>query len=253
MTKIVPFKAHYDRVKTIGKIANLILYVSCFISLSVLIITKIEFSNKASIRDFLNSLLACLSVLYFIANLVQNYFFQSAEFNRKDDFIDNSFKTKISDKNSTGYFSNENIVDGIIKFGVNCFENSFFTKNISSKMLAKESIKSTVVFSLFILIATLGEKELFITLLQIVLPLSIIQQTIKLLVLNLRVKKVFSNFKQIFSSVHKTKRNSLIIDNVLNYEKTLSWASILLDSKTFDKLNPELTIEWERIKSEHGL
>ena len=253
MTKEVPFKANYDRVKAIGKIANFILYLSCFISLIVLIITKMKFSSKDLTQDFLNSLIACLSVFYFFADIIQNYFFQSAEFNRKDDFIDNSFKTKLSEKNSTGYFSNDNIGDGIIKFGVNCFENSFFTKNISSKMLVSESIKSTVVFGLFILIASLGEKELFITLLQIALPLSIIQQTIKLLILNLRVKKVFSNFKQIFSSVHKAKRNSLIIDNVLNYEKTLSWASIQLDSKIFDKLNPQLSIEWERIKSEHVL
>lgn len=253
MTKVVPFKANYDRIKSIGKIANFILYLSCIISLAILIITKIKFSSKESIQDFLNSILACLSVLYFIADIVQNYFLQSAEFSRKDDFIDNSFKTKLSVKNSSGYFSNDNIGDGIIKFGVNCFENSFFTMKTSNKMLVRESIKSTIVFSLFILIASLGEKELFITLLQMVLPLSIIQQTFKLYILNQRVEKVFSTFKQIFSSVHETKRNSLIVDNVLHYEKILSWASIPLDSKIFNKLNPELTIEWERIKSEHDL
>lgn len=253
MTKIVPFKENYESVKTIGKIGSLFLYLSCLISLSILIVTKFDFSSKDTLQDFLNSLLACLSVFYFIADLVQGYLFQSAEFNRKDDFIDNSFKTKLSEKKSKGYFSNDNIEDGIIKLGVNCFENSFFTKNISNKMLIRESIKSTVVFSLFILIAALGEKDLFITLLQIALPLSIIQQTIKLLIQKHLVNKVFSNFKHIFSDINKKKRNSLIINNVLNYEKTLSWASIPLDSNIFDKLNPELTIEWERIKSEHEL
>ncbi|OFY19205.1 MAG: hypothetical protein A2W98_01850 [Bacteroidetes bacterium GWF2_33_38] len=253
MNKIVPFKTYYDRVKAIGNIGTFLLYTSGLMSIAVLIIDKSSFANKEIFQNYLNSLLAVFSVFYFFSNIVQSYFFQNAEFHRKNDFTDNSFKTKLSEKNSVNYFSNDNIENGILKLGVNCFENSFFTRNISGKMMIKESIKSTVILCLFILVAAVTDTRIFMTLLKMALPLSIIQKTVKLLILHQKVSKVFFAFKLIFTDVHEAKRPSLIINNVINYEKSLSWACITLDSKVFNRMNAELSIEWERIKNEHSL
>lgn len=251
MNKIVPFQANYELVKRLGSFATWLLYFSASISIAILAIEKMDLLDKETLQNVLNSVLAFISVIYFLSDMLQDYLFQSAEYNRKDDFIDNSLKTKLSEKNSSGYFSNDDMEAGITKLGVNCFENSFFTRSISNKMLVKESIKSAVIFSLFVLVAIIADNKVSITLLQIALPFSIIQQTIKLFILNKRVSKIFFHFKQIFSDIHENKRNPLIINNVLNYEKTLSWASIPLDSKVFNKFNAELTLEWERIKNDH--
>jgi hypothetical protein len=253
MNKIVPFKTYYNRVKTIGNLGTVLLYTSGLISITVLFIDKNSFQNKEIFQNYLNTLLAVFSVIYFFSNIVQSYFFQNAEHHRKNDFTDNSFNTKLSEKNSTNYFSNDNIETGVLKLGVNCFENSFFTRNVSSKMLIKESTKSAIILCLFVLVAAVTDSEIFMTLLKMALPLTIIQKTVKLLILHQRVSKVFFDFKQIFTNVNETMRPSLIINNVINYEKSLSWACVTLDSKVFDKMNAELSIEWERIKNEHSI
>jgi len=253
MNKIVPFNTYYDRVKRIDNIGTFLLYASGLISIAILLIDKSFFPNKEVFHNYLNSLLAVFSVIYFFFNILQNYFFQNAEFHRKNDFTDNSFKTKLSEKNSTNYFSNDNIENGILKLGVNCFENSFFTRNILGKMVIKESVKSAIILCLFILVAAVTDNRIFVTLLKMALPLSIIQKTVKLLILHQSVSKVFFGFKQIFAYVNEAMQPSLIINNVINYEKSLSWACITLDSKVFKKMNDELSIEWERIKNEHSL
>jgi len=230
-----------------------LLYTAGFIFIVILIIEKLSVPNMAIFQSSLNSILAVLSVIYFIASIVQSYFFQSAEFHRKNDFTDNSFNTKLSEKKSTNYFSNDNIENGIIKLGVNCFENSFFTRNISGKMVFKESIKSTIILGLFILVAAVADNRIFMTLLKMALPLSIIQKTIKLLILHQTVSRVFFDFKKIFTDVKENQRVPLIINNVISYEKTLSWASITLNSKIFNQMNTELSMEWERIKNEHSI
>jgi hypothetical protein len=64
---------------------------------------------------------------------------------------------------------------------------------------------------------------------------------------------VFLNFKKIFSSTKKLKREFLIIDNVISYEKSLSYSSIPLDSTLFNEMNDELSIEWNEMKKNHKI
>lgn len=120
--------------------------------------------------------------------------------------------------------------------------------------MIKESIKSTIILCLFILLlAAVADNRIFMTLLKMALPLSIMQKTVKIIILHQRVSNVFFDFKQIFTDVSKSKRSALIINNVINYGKSLSWACITLDSKVFNKMNAELSLEWKRIKNDHTL
>lgn len=254
MTKIVPHDIDYSTIKKIGKIATFLLYLSAIISLSILIIDKGNFvTSKELYNKNLNSGLGILAILYFLLDIVQNYLFQQAEHNRKNDFIDNSLETKLSEENSQDYYSNDIFAPSIYKLGVNGFENSFFTKNISCKMMPASIIKSVIILVLFLLVIFYTDQTTLISLVQIALPFTIIQQTIRLIIFHFQIKRVFNNYKYIFTSVAKAKRTPLIIDNVINYEKTLSWAGIPLDSKLFEKHNPKLTIDWEALKTKYDI
>ena len=127
---------------------------------------------------------------------------------------------RLSEENSQGYFSNDNFTPSIYKLGVNGFENSFFTKSISSKMIAPNIIKSLIILILFLFVIFYTDQSTLISLVQIVLPFTIIQQTVRLIIFHSHVNKVFDNYKHIYSNVAKTKRGPLIINNVINYEKT---------------------------------
>ena len=131
MIRIVPHDIDYNTIKKIESVAVAILYVSAAISIAVLILDKTNLIvPKDGIIEKLNSSLSIIAIAYFFLDIIQNYLFQQAELNRKNDFIDNSLSTQLSEQNSLGYFSNENFVSFIYdKFNINqAF--SIFTVNI---------------------------------------------------------------------------------------------------------------------------
>ena len=252
MTKHVPYKNDYTLVETNESLSQFILWFSVVISIITLIISKGSFpSCKETIVLFLNSLNCLLAVVYFVSDIVANYLFQMAEAKRRDDFFDNSLSIQLAEANSEGYFSNEHLSHGILKMGVNNFENSFFSKKVSEKMLRPLLIKSAVVLFLFLALAIFTDREILATVLQLVLPFTILQQTIRLLLYNKRIKDVFKHYQKIFSTTTNDKKEQLIIHNMTSYETTLSWACIKVDSKLFDEMNDELSKDWEEIKKKY--
>ena len=167
--------------------------------------------------------------------------------------MDNSLQTQIADANSKEYYTNDDISKGVYKMGVNCFENSFFTKTISSKMLVKQITYTIIIWTVLCCVILTAPNNIFIEVILLTLPFSVANDTKKLYRLHTNVEMVFGNFKKIFSSTKKSKQEALIIDNVISYEKSLSYSSVPLNSKIFDDLNDQLTIGWEGIKKQHNI
>lgn len=250
MTKVVPYKKDFDLVSLVEKISNTILWSSVVISVATIIISysEIQKSTGENLTSILNAVNCIFAVSYFLSDIISNYLFQKAEAKRRDDFFDNSLNTSHSEENSNEYFTNDNITPSIKKMGVNCFENSFFTKSISGKMLKPMIIKSIVVFLLFLILA-IANNHLFVTALQIALPYTIIQQTIRLFVFHNRIENICKRFRQIFTTHNKKTITQSILHNVSSYETTLAWACIKLDSKLFEKWNDKLSEKWNSIKT----
>lgn len=253
MKKIVPFSVNYETIRKINLVGSLILYLSATLAILVIINEKLHLPSKIDTDKFLNSFLSFFSIAYFLQDLIQNYLFQLAEVHRKNDFIDNSFDTTLSDKNSEGYFSNDDLQTGIYKLGVNCFENSFFTKSVSLSMIPAMAIKTIIIVLLFTLISLFADKMPISVLMQVALPLTIIQQAIRLTTFYFRINSIYNQFKTIFSSINSSHRDSYLIINVVNYESTVAWAGILLDSQIFNRLNDSLTEQWTEIKTRHKI
>lgn len=255
MAKVVPHDIFYRRVKSIGTTGDWILYVGTLISLIILavdnnwIAIKIE---KDEIMVLLNSILSIASIAYFILDLIQNFLFQKAESIRRKDFIDNSLATQLSDENSVGYYSNDNVSYGILKMGANCFENSFYTKEITNRMKLPMVIKTGIVVVLFLTAIFFTSHKILSAISQLALPFTIVQQMVRLFFYNARVAKVFEEFKIVFSGT-KPIPTDLLIYPVLEYEATLGWGGILPNSNIFNKLTPELKRKWESIKTTSGI
>ena len=251
MVRKVPHDVDYIRINKISDTAFGLLCISAFFSISIILVEKTSwFTNKSSLTQILNSILAIISLVYFILDITQNYLFQQAELTRKTDFIDNSLKTHLAEENSEGFFSNDEYAPGIIKLGLNSFENTFFSKSIAYKMILPMIIKSSIIILLTLLVIFYTSQSIIISFFQIALPFTILQQTIRLLVFHSRLKTIYSTFKQIFQSTEKEKKADLLLDNTLNYEKTLSWAGISLSSKIFKKNNTVLSAKWNELKQE---
>ncbi len=252
--KIVPYKYDYELVEKNELLSQFILWVSVIISITTFIIFKINFPFcKETAVNLLNRINCFLAVVYFVSDIIANYLFQLAETKRREDFFDNSLKTQLAEATSEGYFSNEHLSPGILKLGVNNFENSFFSKTISSKMLQPMLLKFVLVLFLFLALALFTDRETLTTVLQLVFPFTIIQQTIRLLLFHKRMNDIFKNYQKIFDSTTDGMKEQLIIHNMTSYETTLSWACIKLNSKTFNKVNDELTPKWESMKQKYNI
>lgn len=251
--KVVPFRVNFETLRMINLAGSIILYSSALLTLLIVLDRHFNFLLSNDIQQIMNSVLSFLSIIYFLEDLLQNYLFQLAEVHRRNDFLDNSLETTLADKNSEGYFSNDSLDSGVYKLGVNSFENSFFTKSLTSSMLTPMIIKSTIIILLFIFLVLFTDNVTLSILMQVALPLTILQQSIRLITLHLRVEFVFNQFKMIFSSINSPKQDSYLITNVINYESTLAWGGILLDSNIYNKRNETLSQEWEDIKAKHSI
>ncbi len=130
MEKVVPHAIDYALVSKVDKLNSYVLYVSAVLSLCVILNNHVSINlDKEQFNDVANRILGILGIAYFLIDMMNSYLFQNAEANRKNDFINNSLNTQLSDKNSKDYFSNDSIDIGIYKLGVNCFENCFFFRS----------------------------------------------------------------------------------------------------------------------------
>lgn len=248
MSEKVPQEKYYNWLKKTNVACSSILYVTMIISIFLLILELFKFPQIIRTKEYLNCSLAWLSVVYFVIDSIQGYVFHKAENIRILDFIDNSLDSNFSEKNSRDYYSNDEVQVGIYKLGVNNFENVFFTKCITSKMLSKEYVRLAIVFVVFLSVCIFSSKEFITLIFQTVLPFTIIQQTFKLYKLNSNVKSVFDNYKLIFKSGNEENIIQNIVNNMIIYEKNLSWAGVLLDTGMFNEMNKVLSSEWEEIK-----
>ncbi|MFD2247539.1 hypothetical protein [Pontibacter ruber] len=250
MIRLVPLDVDYKYLNRIDSYLNKLLWFSAGLSLLVFAIDFFHLlpTYNEFLQTTLNSIISILALGYFVLDLVFNYSFQESERKRRKDFIDNSLGTTLAEENSVGYFSNDRTSVGVIKMGVNCFENSLFTKTVSSKMLTPMFIKMCAVILVFLCLALFTNNKTLTTVLQLALPLTIIQQAFKLYFFKKKIDKIFEDFNLIFSATSGNNRDNLIIDNVINYESTLAWGTVLLDSKYFNEVNPALSQKWESMK-----
>lgn len=255
MTKKVPYKKDYDLVSQVESISHLIL-LSAIVIAGITIGIEYCGLEKAEVEYYQNHLttINCFfSVGYFITDIFSNYLFGTAESHRREDFNDNSLNTNFSEENSAEYFTNDNLEPGVLKLGVNCFENSFFTKAVLTKMLKRMVIQSTGIFLLYVALALFTTNHILTIALQLVLPFTYIQQTLRLFILRNRIKAVFKRFQTIFSLANKKSMPQAIIHNVVSYETSLAWASIKTNSDIFEKLNDELSVKWIELKRKYNI
>ena len=120
---------------------------------------------------------------------------------------------------------------------VNGFENSLFTYYISKSMLKSKWLKNIIFAFLILLFAIFGFNSAFVLLIQLSLPLLLLQQAIKHTLFVSRISRVYENYRRLFNDLKqnsdsKNKRPEIIL-TVLDYETTLTYGSILLDTKNY--------------------
>ncbi|MDR2651731.1 MAG: hypothetical protein LBC68_05400 [Prevotellaceae bacterium] len=255
MSKKVPFKNKFDTAKRYSKISTCLLYTS-----TILLIINFTLGY---ITDFPSTIIRCIEIinclviiLFSVFEFVVNYTYFDAESHRREDFVDNSFASLIAENRTDGYYSNDNLKSGLYKMGVNNFESCFFSYYIAKKDLFCLWSKTILISLIFIAIAICGYDKWLIFIIQLSIPVVLLQQSIKHTLFVSRLKNVLGRYRSLFNSLKKDKNkknDSEIIRDILEYEATIAWGNILLDEKTYNKMNVTLSDEWENLKKEYSI
>lgn len=261
MTRYVPHQQIYDQAKKYDGWQTKVLVSATILALASLALNSVKHSvtgfDMGCVIDIVNAVASALSVVYIALDLLVNLKFYKAEKGRRVDFIDHAFDTNFSGDRSKGYYNTSGINIGVYRMTVQAFENTLFTNNSAKKMTTKKWIYAIIILVVFLLSACLGEKAWVNNLLQLAAAGILVQQAIKFQQFSDRIEAIHSDFKTLFSNLKdvadKSKNEGEMVRNVLNYETTLSWGSMILDDDIFKRDNDELSKKWEQMKLDYKI
>ena len=243
------FAITFNTVKKVDCAANALMWISAALMLAELFTESQQYEDATNyIVAFNCFILVVFQILSFYKEVLQ---FKAEKLKRLD-LYDNSFSTKLSETHSEGYYSNDNITSGYLKLAVNNFESVFYTYRIMKEDLCNAVIKAIVISIIFVLVAILGLQNIFILLIQITLPITIVVVSIRYVVTESRVKEICLEYRKLFEKKDSI-RHADILNQLINYTATLTAGSVLLSDRTYNKLNASLSEEWENIKNEFDI
>jgi hypothetical protein len=201
----------------------------------------------------INSLM--IALLVYLDNRA-NYLYTRAEMRRRLDWLDNSFETNFAGKKSQNYFTNEHLSPGLYKLAVNCFENSFHSDFLLSKMLPAIITRTIIIVLCFIASSYFGNSEIIRMFFEIALPALLVQKMIRAIIYSSRISEVHDRFKLLFNDLKNNdfgNKTAEALRDILEYETALAWASTPLSSKDFFKYKDTLAADWEELKTQYKI
>lgn len=233
---------YYNRINFFERILKFIFISNLFLLIPSII--NFKFQNLCF------GISIVLSIIYvIITKAIDIYLKNRAEIERRKTFIKNSFNADITTNNTYNYYNNEE-KESIRKMGVNCFENTFFTKFILDKMVFEETLKIFIVFLFYFVLLTQTKSLKGLALLfgQTLFFLEYFFKFIRFQYFRTQVNHIYDQLYDIFI-ISTTKKENIftarVLDAIMNYECLKYYCKISLSSKIFNKYNPVLSKKWD--------
>lgn len=255
------FAPQYNLFVIIDKIRLCILWIFWFIFILSIVPAVLKLLNvKLNFEDLINTLnIICIICFFVLDIVVENILIPQADSKRRDDFIDNSFGSSFSSNPSIGYFDTMGLQQGLFKAASNLFENCFFTYSLVKAVTIRKTLLPTVVLLSIAVFAYYGFKQVpfALTLLQALFSATVLGNLIKHFILMVRLHSIHDAWITLFQNQdiksNTEKYRTLIYRYWLQYETLHSRIQAGIPDKIFNKLNPNLTKEWEEIKMRYNI
>ena len=251
-----PIRESFKLAKKLDKLSFNILIASAVLTLINFTFTNYftELKYYAEIASNANTVVI---LLYAILKFGISYIIFHTSFDKRADFIDHSFGTSYSAEHSNGYYNNGTVETGILRMGANSFESCFFTYNLSIKSLRSKWVINLAIIIFVISIALQGYNTVLSMVIQLTLPIFLISDAINHSIFCLRMKNILDSYCRLYNDLigesDIKKKEPEIILLVLNYETTLATFNLLVSENTYNKFNPKLSADWEKIKEQYKL
>lgn len=242
-------KSHYDAVSTAETVSDWLFYIAVVLSL---VFPFVEKATHPVAFDWILYLFALAVVLLFGIGLASRlYLVPRAEDMRRQDFFSNAMDVNLTHQRTDGYYNND-LRDPSRRMAAQVLENSHFSKSIILRMLRIERTKTFVYLAIWLLCVIYRGADLgwIVAATQAVFGEQILSKWWRMEWLRMRCEdifgKVFSLFQAETDPLHFSAR---AMEAVTAYESAKANAGVVLSSKVFNKLNDELSTEWDSIKA----
>nr|WP_315219917.1 hypothetical protein [uncultured Duganella sp.] len=249
-----PIRTNYfDIIEDVDKWANRLFLLGALLSIASTFIPETRFPTAFSwVQIFF---LVTVLGLFVIDLAVKLYLSPRAADARAQDFLSHAYGQNLSTTRTQGYYNN-NAPPGMHKIAAQTFENALFTKEISRSMFKRQI--PWVAFYVAIFAVGLACRDTPVTLwcasAQVLFGEQIIVRFARLSWLRARAESIFGELQQLyFTPPSGVAFDTIAMDAYTRYESSKSTAGITLSSRIYEELNPQLTVEWDRLRGIYGI
>ena len=240
-------KKYFSRLENVNKISEILFYMSAIMSFIFIFLDRYSWPITYSVLQI--SFVIMIMAFTLIGIFIRLYFTPLANDKSLKDFLSHAYGESLTHEKTSGYYNND-MSSGNKKMAAQLLENSFFSKEIISKMLVYIRIK-TCIYAILWLICILYRKtdlDFIIIASQVLFGEQIILKWINAEWIRIRFNFTYDKLYSLFRT-NENFFNVSVLESLITYETSKSAASITLSSKVFEKLNSSLSEEWSNIKS----
>lgn len=249
-----PFRHVYDEIERKEVYVSILFYVttalSCLatfrdkLSSTFPLISSFDYDHWVPIAITLTSLSGFLLSLF-----IREYSFPNSEEKRLKDNLANASCASFGQEKTVGYYNNH-FQNPDLKNAANTLENLFFTKAILSSMIARKTLFLFCYIVIAVYFALIADIPNFVIAFQFLISEPILSNWIKTCVLLYDCNRIYDFLVGIFKGNPDIVFRCKSIFSFTAYEMAKARAGIVLPSKIFEKMNPKLSAQWQKIIAE---
>jgi hypothetical protein len=187
---------YYKPIEKLKLFSNALFLTNVLLSIIVFFIEK-----HLIVKNIILGVYIITTILYFIIdNYLSIFLIPKVEEKRRLHLLTNSFGIPLDNEKTNKYYNNS-LEPSFLKLGANILENSFFSKRVTSELLAIERIKIliyAVIWTVYLLVRT-NDLEFISIISQTLFASTIVPSWLRLEVLQKQNEKIYSRLYDFFS------------------------------------------------------
>ncbi|WP_050579032.1 hypothetical protein [Sinorhizobium medicae] len=230
-------------------------YAAAALSIAVLLVNK---TSQPDVYAAAQAAFAISVIVHFVSGIIiRTYFAVRAHSNRIADFVSNAFAVPLVPRPSQGYY-NTTAEDPFLRMGASILENSLFTKSIVRRMLCLERSRIALygVVWLWAAFNRTTDVELLTVAAQVLFSEQLISRWIRMEWLRSRVERLYDDVYALIQSTtnfDSKEYRARAMEAVIRYEASKAQAGLSLSSRVFNRLNEDLSTQWEATAGQLGI
>lgn len=249
MSRNDPIRGRYFRAVERAETANeALFFLGALLSFATLLVDKEDYPNL--FEWTLWAFLVVTISMFAIGLCSRLYWIPRAEKKRREDFFTSACSVGLTHAPTDGYYNN-GYTDSIYRMAAQVFENSHFSKAIALRMSHFERAKFSL-YAIFWFVCLLNrETDLgwAVAATQAIFSEQLLSKVIRLEWLRIQFENTHKEMHRLFQSQPKgAEFTAMMLDTLTSYETAKATGGIVLSAKLFDRLNLELSREWDKVK-----